>query len=223
MENKKDLYFVYLIGKDIETGYIGVSKNPQKRYNSHCSSKYPVGKYIRDNKLELLVDINLKILFGGTMEECFREEIRLRPFSNMGLNVSSGGNGGDKIKCLTPKQLLERNRKISIGLKGIVRSEEYKKKISDTKVKLKLHHGKSNGRAIKWKFVSPDNKEYIIEGESFKFCDMHNISCRLLRNHLGKKVPAIRTGTAGGFRPKNKEHLEKRNNTVGWTLFKLEK
>jgi hypothetical protein len=38
------------------------------------------------------------VIFTGTWEECLKVESEMRPWPNMGLNMSKGGFGGDFFK-----------------------------------------------------------------------------------------------------------------------------
>lgn len=67
-------------------GYVGVSKNPKKRFNDHLYGKLLVGKAI--NKYQIHT---FEILFEGNEEECLKEEFKYRPSQNIGWNFCSGG------------------------------------------------------------------------------------------------------------------------------------
>lgn len=83
--------WVYVIGTEDE-GYIGVTCNPEKRWNRHSkNTQYRVGEYIRKNKL---THDSLELIFCGSPTACFSLERYLRSKPNMGLNQAPGGLGG---------------------------------------------------------------------------------------------------------------------------------
>jgi GIY-YIG catalytic domain len=64
------------------SGYIGVSKNPNRRFKTHLRKKR-----VHEN-------CNMKILFNGTRKECFIYERKMRPQKNIGWNNAVGGSHG---------------------------------------------------------------------------------------------------------------------------------
>ena len=207
-------YVVYLIGESFATGYVGVTRNKRRRWKYHTFSKYLVGDYIRQNKLSFSENV-MKTLFEGTAEECFVIERNLRPYPYMGLNIAPGGYGG--LRDYTP----ERNRKISDALKG--RKNSWGSKISKAKKELGSTAGEKNPRAKKWKFTSPDGVEHVIIGNKQKFCDERGLLASCLVYHLGSSVPPIGESCGkGGYRAKSEKSLQRRCNSVGWTLQTLD-
>lgn len=91
------MYCVYHISDadDLNDGYIGVTKRPQKRWEEHSSSDSMIGRTIRLCSWNFTD--NFKVIFEGSREECFAYERRLRPIPYVGLNEAAGGNGGDII------------------------------------------------------------------------------------------------------------------------------
>jgi hypothetical protein len=201
-------YCLYLIGSNIETGYIGVTNDLENRFYIHRRSKYNVGDYVRKNYL--LVD-DMKILCFGTSDYCFYLENKLRPRSNMGLNIAVGGHGG------YTSYSLERNKKLSESHKNRPPfTEEHKQHMRESKM------GKvgreNNANAKNWEIIDPDGVRYIVCGNFQSFCKQHKILQACLRKYKNKKVPPIIMGTCGGFRPKSKEHLDWRKNTTNWMV-----
>lgn len=78
----------------LDHGYVGVvnaNKGVYSRYKEHSNSKYMVGYCIRHMRLQY--DDHVKILFRGSLEECYDYEKKLRPMQNMGWNLAAGGGG----------------------------------------------------------------------------------------------------------------------------------
>jgi hypothetical protein len=65
-----------------DSGYVGVTKNPNIRFKTHLRNKR-----IPDNSQQ-------KILFEGSREDCFLLEKNLRPQKNIGWNNATGGSHG---------------------------------------------------------------------------------------------------------------------------------
>jgi len=121
------MYYVYHISdvNNLNEGYIGVTKKPEKRWKQHCKSMYTIGKTIRRNDWNY--EAHFKIIFEGNKEECFKYEKHLRPENFIGLNEASGGLGGD-VAGLSERWKIER---VGIG------NPNYGKKRSiDTKNKM---------------------------------------------------------------------------------------
>lgn len=83
--------FVYWIHTaemtDLNEGYIGVGKNPAKRFRSHVKKGRFCGHCKKDELLQ-------SIIFEGSEEECFAKEFELRPTERIGWNIAPGGEGG---------------------------------------------------------------------------------------------------------------------------------
>jgi hypothetical protein len=123
--------YVYWIYNDtchnIEDGYIGVTKYPRNRFNTH----------IRNNRVSK--DSKIEILFEGSREDCFLYEKKLRPIAKMGWNNAVGGSHGWKIgfchsdetkRVLKEKWTNERKLKASL-----LRKEQNKKLIGQKRPK----------------------------------------------------------------------------------------
>lgn len=66
-------------------GYVGVSHDPQKRYQTHLRKKRVPEHAI------------MKILFEGSRDDCFKFERALRPFKSIGWNNAVGGSHGWRV------------------------------------------------------------------------------------------------------------------------------
>lgn len=202
--------YVYAIGakddlaeNNFDFAYIGVSVDPERRWNQHMVSKYTVGTVLR--AMDWKFNDNLIILFEGTEDECFEIENMLRPKDCIGLNISVGGHGG------YTKYTKERGKKISEKLRGIKRTDETKKKISESKVG--VYDGIKNPNAKKWIFVSPDGTEYEIIGGYEKFCKEKDLVYTALIKHRGERVPEISPKFRG-----DDISRKRRINTINWLL-----
>jgi hypothetical protein len=122
-----------------------------------------------------------------------------------------GGFGG------TTKITNERNKKISDKLKGVPKSEEHKRKLSESRRDKGISKGSNNPNAKKWLLISPKGDKIIVEGSFDKFCRENKILSSSLRYYKGTQVPPLSTGM-GGFRAKSDESKKFRENTVGWKL-----
>lgn len=92
------MYYIYWIHETthndpLTQGYIGISKEPEKRFKAHISNTAPVGskqlRYMDDTYKASLVHTILNSV--ATLEEAQAEELRLRPTANIGWNVKRGG------------------------------------------------------------------------------------------------------------------------------------
>lgn len=122
--------YVYHISysEDIDEGYIGISKRPNKRWKQHARANSTVGRTIRKNGWTY--EDNLKIIYEGTRKECIEREVSLRYEMYMGLNEAIGGLGGD-VTGLSERWKKERVGKGNPNW-GLKRSDETKKKMSES-------------------------------------------------------------------------------------------
>lgn len=133
-----DKCFVYVLYDSSGIRYIGVSKNPEKRFKAHIhESKNKSGKSYNIRKSKWIRNIDFKfgkkIIFSGTEDECYKKEqylISLARSKNINLvNTTSGGDRPPKINELPNKSdIIDKIRKKAIGRKI---SEETKKKMSE--------------------------------------------------------------------------------------------
>lgn len=77
------VYWIYNTDcKDLNDGYVGVTKDPQTRFKCH----------LRKNRVPS--NSEFKILFEGSREDCFNLEKQLRPSPGLGWNRAIGGSHG---------------------------------------------------------------------------------------------------------------------------------
>ena len=150
-----------------------------------------------------------------------------------GYNMTDGGDRG----TLGRKCTEETKRKISIANTGKIWSEdelkrlsfavkgkkngmygkkhtEKSKRIMSIKASIK-YRGKGNPCAKKWRLISPNNKEFIVEGTLKKFCRHYNITMSLLKRFLNNKVDIYKLKLI------HKRYAQKTNNTNNWSLFEI--
>lgn len=138
--SSKTTQFVYWIHlpehTDILTeGYVGVSVNPKRRLREHKNSTD--NKYLSRVLSKYPDDVIQSIVFEGDSDACYRYEEHLRPNVNIGWNNNKGGICPPSKKGWTPTQATLAKR--SKSLKGVVRSEEWCKNLSEG------HTGEKNG------------------------------------------------------------------------------
>lgn len=184
--------------------YVGVTNNPERRWAAHVRNDYLVGRTIR--KHSLTYEDNFQIVMEGSEKECFFTESKLRPEPGMGLNIATGGHGGDTGVYADVK----RNQKISKALKG--RPCTWMDKVVESRGS---YAGSKNPAAANWVITDPDGNMYNVCGSFQSFCDEHNLLASSLRYHKGAAVPPLEK-KCGGYRAKNETSREKRINTIGW-------
>jgi len=115
-----------------EDGYVGISNDPQRRFEEHKRSKNPLLAEGMKNP-----DVVMDILFVGSYECALLRERCFRPRPNMGWNINIGGkvppNHKGKTKSEHTKKLISEN---NVGFKGRKHSEETKEKMRKTHQKL---------------------------------------------------------------------------------------
>jgi hypothetical protein len=94
------VYWIHLPDQtDIATqGYIGVSKNPAKRWKDHlrdAKGGYHANPYLAKVFLKYHEKLIFDVVFGGTKDQCWDLEKELRPTSSIGWNIMAGGKFGN--------------------------------------------------------------------------------------------------------------------------------
>jgi hypothetical protein len=136
--------------------YIGVSLYPEKRFKNHIheSKNSKTANLGKSKWLNTCSELNFRILFKGTSEECYVKEIELITKYKKKRNLVNATIGGDKPPTINnlPKELYNQViDKIKNSKVGNKLSEETKKKMSESHKKnpplwLKSK-GSDNGRA----------------------------------------------------------------------------
>jgi group I intron endonuclease len=135
MVTKASVYWIHSKehNNPFKEGYVGVSKNVQRRIQEHKSKKE---NPILENVFKKYENILVDILFEGDYQHCFEIEKEYRPVENIGWNINCGGSKppditGIKRSEQTKKLISENN----VGFKGRKHSEETKKRMSESRRK----------------------------------------------------------------------------------------
>lgn len=142
------VYHIHLDGMGLDQGYVGISKEPKRRWCAHKSRKENpylarvFEKYGDKVKYTILTSFE-------DVEDALWQEYTLRPFDRMGWNITKGGGkppvntrSGSEIWNFGKETPPEVKQKISEALSGRVRSEAHCKKISENKTGAKHHMAK---------------------------------------------------------------------------------
>ncbi len=112
------MYSVYHIGIDpsLDTGYIGISKNPEQRFAQHTWQRKKSNAHLK-NALNKYGDQVFKRILIANLDQELAElcEEMLRPLPNIGWNITKGGG-------------------IPPNPQGKERNNEYRKNISKSKI-----------------------------------------------------------------------------------------
>lgn len=156
------VYHIY-VNENLNTGYIGISKNPSLRFSQHKWQKSKTNKHLSNafNKYGNLV--KLKILISNIDKEfaCLIEE-ELRPSQNIGWNIAKGGgfppNPAGKVRDQKYRSNISKakigNKNPMFG-KRIEFTESHRNKLSNSVKLLKCPHcgkeARTNGMK-RWHF-----------------------------------------------------------------------
>ena len=180
-------------------GYVGVSKNPTRRLQEHKNST--------DNKhlsraLKKYADAAIQtILFSGDSESCYLYEEHLRPTPNIGWNINKGGINPPSRLGWTPTAKTLQKR--SNSLKGIIRSEEWCKNLSDAKLGCKNPmFGKSDP-------CTEERRLSIITSKNLPNYNLYKEAIFLLDQGVSadKVSVQLKIGRGVCFKLKNRSHL----------------
>lgn len=116
-------------------GYIGVSRNPNKRWIQHktdANCNRHTNVHLSNAIIKYEDTLIYEVIFGGTEEQCFAYELELRPAPLIGWNLMSGGPVG-KITEEGRKKLSEakKGKTLSEHKKETIRLNKYRKKHGD--------------------------------------------------------------------------------------------
>ena len=75
--------------------------------------------------------------------------------------------------------------------------------------------GKKNGGARKWKLTDPAGVDHYVYGRLKEFCNEHNLSFGVLKQHMGNTLPDPRTSYKQNY---VQRITETRLNSIGWKL-----
>ena len=138
---KSDLTVVYWIRKKehtniYEEGYVGVSSNIKRRWREHITealnNRHPnahlgqaINKYYPDN-------IVFEIVYLSNEDNCYKHEEYLRPETNIGWNLRSGGpvgkmseEGRKRVSEMLKKRTFTEAQKLNIRYKNYLKKNLY--------------------------------------------------------------------------------------------------
>jgi hypothetical protein len=209
-------FFIYkTVNKINEKYYIG--KHQTKNLNDgYMGSGLLLNRAINKYGIKNFERTILK--FYDSLEELNNAEKEFIILCEDSYNIAKGGQGGYTLYTL------ERSIKLSKANKGKVRTEEYKQKISKTKIENNIHAGSNNSHAKCWILIDPLSNIYKPDGNLYKICNELNILPRVLNKHKNKIVPEPLKTKNGylHFHPIDEKHLSMRNNTTGWSLIEID-
>lgn len=159
------MYSIYHIGidPDLNTGYIGITKNPELRFSQHIWQRKDSNAHLRNAINKYGKDVFFRVLVCNLEKDAAEliEEM-LRPNKNIGWNIAKGGGvppnpSGKKRSAeyranISKSKTGERNPMYG---KKIIFSDIHRKKLSDSVITYKCPHCnlESRGNGMKrWHF-----------------------------------------------------------------------
>lgn len=144
---KKYLYWIHRPNQTnlLSEGYIGVSKNPEKRLWEH---KHHKRNPHLSNAFKKYKDITHTILLIGEENYCYEIEEKLRPTSDIGWNIVKGGGNppSGKRKGATHSEASKQKMRQSLKGREGYWTGKTRPKCSDT-------HKQKTSMALKGKYV----------------------------------------------------------------------
>ena len=148
--NLKIYYIYYIKNKLNNKGYIGQSIYPEKRFEEHCYSNYPIGRAIKKHKKENFEIIILKDTFfkneANELEKYYIKKYNTFINTGYGYNIHEGGTGGNTLAGATIEKKIEWKNNVNKAKKEAMikakvtinnKSQEEKDRI---KTKIKMAH-----------------------------------------------------------------------------------
>lgn len=213
------VYHIHLEGQDTSEGYVGVSKNPNSRYEHHRNrSENP---HLR-NAINLYKDyIIYDIILQGEESHCYEVEAALRPEKNIGWNINVGGSKPPspkgtvhcigKLKPDQRRKNYKHSEKTLIKLKTALSSERVRKLISDSKIGNKNPYYKCKGNFnpnFQGYYVTPDG---VFESQQY-VSKFYNIS----RNAVSRRFHSKEVIKPSRWQPK--DYWGKTWRDIGWVF-----
>lgn len=180
-------------------GYIGVSNNPTRRLQEHKNSTD--NKHLSRALTKYSDSVLQTVIFNGNSESCYLYEEQLRPTTNVGWNINKGGTNPPSRLGWTPTA--DTLQKRSNSLKGIIRSEEWCKNLSDAKSGCKNPmFGKSNP-------CTREKRLSIIKTKNLPNYELYKQAINLMDNGLSADKTAVQLsiGRVVCFALKNRSHM----------------
>lgn len=180
-------------------GYVNVSNKPRRRLNEHTNSNKNRRLYRAIEKYK--DQIIQTIIFEGKEVSCFALEETLRPFKFIGWNINKGGNKPPSRKGWHPT--LETLKKRSKNLKGIHRTEDWCKKLSDAK-----KGSKNPNYGIKLP-CTMQRRLAVIYGKNIKNYNNYKSALILMKSGMSADQVSIQLSIGRGvcFKLKNGSHM----------------
>jgi predicted GIY-YIG superfamily endonuclease len=155
-----------------EEGYVGVTVDFERRLKDHLresKKKTHTNQVLAENIVNSKIIVDL--LHEGTEEECYEHERKLRPRTLIGWNIAVGGS---KHPCIRSgykmsEEYCDRRRELMLGNnfasggKGKSKSEEHRRKISESNCGKKISEERKAKQSMKMKGkkLSLEHKEKI--------------------------------------------------------------
>ena len=112
---------------------------------------------------------------GKTYQQIYGDKWEEQIEKRRKAQLDVGGYGPKKHSEETKRKISEKVAGKNNPSYGVPCSEERKRKIRE-KAKERYENGFKSPSAKTWKLLSPEGKEYIVNGELKKFCKLYNIS-----------------------------------------------
>lgn len=199
--NQCYVYWIHLpYHTDIHSqGYVGVSVEPKRRLYEHKNSTD--NKHL-SNAFEKYSDLIIQtVVFQGNINSCYQYEECLRPTKNIGWNINKGGIQPPNRKGWIPTSTTLQKR--SKNLKGIVRTEEWCRNLSESKT------GNKNPMFGKIKPCTKERRLSIIKSKNLPNYNLYKQAINLMDNGLSADKTAVQLsiGRVICFALKNRSHM----------------
>ena len=199
--NQCYVYWIHLpCHTDIHSqGYVGVSVKPKKRLQEH--KNFTDNAHLSNAFKKYSDSIIQTVVFQGDSDSCYRYEEYLRPTKNIGWNINKGGAQPPSRKGWVPTSTTLQKR--SKSLKGIVRTEEWCKNLSQSKI------GDKNPMFGKTNPCTQEKRLSIIKTKNLPNYELYKQAINLMDNGLSADKTAIQLSIGRGvcFALKNRSHM----------------
>jgi hypothetical protein len=180
-------------------GYVGVSNNPTRRLQEHKNSKD--NKHLSRALTKYSDSVLQTVIFNGDSESCYLYEEQLRPTTNIGWNINKGGaNPPSRLGWNPTATTLQKRSK---NLKGIVRSDKWRKNLSESKT------GDKNPMFGKTNPCTKERRLSLIKAKNLPNYELYKQAINLMDNGLSADKTAVQLsiGRVVCFALKNRSHM----------------